>query len=199
MRRKVLFGFAGLLIAIAAFTLGFELRHDGTADQSQSVLPETKSPQPSVNSHGVTPTEPLAPPISGHKYHALDLLRMRPFPDQDRLVLLNVVSQPNAVYGDVVDYITLRRGIPEEANARGVRFKGMFGPRLCIYDVIEALPGDGVMEQTAVRQIAVELSPGVSPPGNENNWNVEPDGFQEVTASDGTVLHLPKIRFWSYE
>jgi hypothetical protein len=75
----------------------------------------------------------------------------------------------------------------------------MLGPGLCIYDVIEALPGDGVMEPTGIGQIAVELNAGVSPPGNENNWEVEPDGFEEVTTTNGTVLHLPKVHFWSYE
>jgi hypothetical protein len=140
------------------------------------------------------------PPNSGHRYHALDLLRIRPFPDQGQLVLLNVIAQPSPLYGDAVSYTTLHLNIPEVANVRGVRFKRLLNNRLCIYDVIESLPNEeNVDEPTTIGQIAVELNSGISPPGYENNWEVEPDGFQEVTMTDGTVLHLPKVRFWSYE
>jgi hypothetical protein len=36
------------------------------------------------------------------------------------------------------------------------------------------------------------------PPSTELVWDVVPDGVEEVTASDGTVRHLPMIRFWNY-
>jgi len=140
------------------------------------------------------------PPNSGHQFHALDLLRMRPFPDQGRLVGLNVVAQPTPLYGDAVRYITLHRDIPDVANVRGVRYKDILKPNLFIYDVNEALPnGEGIDEPTSVGQIVVELNPGVSPPGYENNWVVEPEGFEEVTTGNGRVIHMPKIRFWHFE
>jgi hypothetical protein len=66
--------------------------------------------------------------------------------------------------------------------------------------VSEALPnGEGIDEPTSVGQIVVELNPGVTPPSYENNWVVEPEGFEEVTTNDGTVMHMPKIRFWHFE
>lgn len=160
--------------------------------------PESRIAQPQNDDAQISSLSP--PPNSGNRYHALDLLRIRPFPDQGRLVLLNVVAQPSPLYGDAVNYTTLHRGIPEVANVRGVRYKGVLKPNLCIYDVIEALPnGEGADEPTSVGQIVVELNPEISPPGNENNWVVEPDGFEEVTTRDGAVMHIPKVRFWHFE
>lgn len=207
MRQRILLCLVVFLIAVVAFTLGFEARRPNPPRQSSpqpqsagSPQQPTELPQPLDRFGDTQPPQPAAPPNSGHKYYALDLLRMRSFPDQGRLVFLNVVSQPSPLYGDVVSYTTLHRNIPEIANVRGVRFKRMVGPHLYLYDIVEALPNEeNVDEPTAVGQIVVEVNPGVTPPGYENNWEVEPDGFQEATATDGTVLHIPKVRFWRYE
>jgi hypothetical protein len=199
MARKIWLVIAALCLLAGVFLLGHVTRFSSPLlnQPPEPVKPVGISPSPVVKAS--PRAEPSSPTPSGHTYHVLDLLQKRPFPDQGKLVLLNVVSQPTLLYENVVSYMTLHRNIPEAANVRGVRFKGMLNPRLCLYDVIEALPGDGVEEPTAVGQIVVEIGPNVTPPGNENNWEVEPEGFQEVTTTEGTVLHLPKVRFWSYE
>jgi hypothetical protein len=69
--------------------------------------------------NGVAQISSLSPPPnSGHRFHALDLLRIRPFPDQGRLVLLNVVAQPTPLYGDAVRYITPAPGHPRSRKCQ---------------------------------------------------------------------------------
>ncbi len=200
MRQRILLSLVALLIAVVAFSLGFELKRPDLPNQTPRDAQRTELPQPITQNTSILSSEQPVPPASGHKYHVLDLLRIRPFPDQGKLVSLDVVSQPSPLYGDAVNYMTLPRNVPDIANVRGVHYKQMLGPHLCIYDVIESLPNeDNVDEPTTVGQITVELNQGVSPPGTLNNWDVEPDGVTEVTTFDGTVRNLPRVRFWQYE
>jgi hypothetical protein len=144
------------------------------------------------------PTAPTAPPASGHSYHALDLLLTRPFPDQGSWVALDVAAQPTVAYGRVVHYATWPGKIPDEANARGVRFSQMLGQTVCIFDVIESAPGEGVAVPRSAGRIAVEIEPGYRVPNSSLIWDVVPDGVEEVTTDNGTLLQLPKVRFWRY-
>ena len=200
MRQRILLGLIALLIAVVAFSLGYELKRPDLSNQTPHDTQLTELPQQTARNTSTLSSEPSIPPASGHKYHALDLLRIRPFPDQGKLVSLDVVTQPSPLYGDAVNYTTLPRNVPDIANVRGVHYKQMLGPHLCIYDVIESLPNeDNVDEPTTVGQITVELNQGVSAPGTLNDWDVEPDGVTEVTTFDGTVRYLPRVRFWQYE
>jgi len=138
------------------------------------------------------------PAYTGHTYHALDLLIKRPFPDQGGLISLDVAAQPSVGYGMILAYNTWPGRIPEEANARGVRFSQMLGDTICIFDVIQAVTEDGKVVPQSAGQIAVEIIGGSHIPDSDGIWDVEPEGIEEVTTNNGTVLHLPKVRFWRY-
>lgn len=180
-------------------------RMESISRPSETVQPTPAGPsqQPDVPARvpaetGPVPVEPSVPPASGHVYHALDLLLMRPFPDQGELIVLDVAAQPSVAYGRVVMYNTWPGRLPDEANSRGVRFSQMLRDGTCIFNVIESVPGNGVAVPQSAGSIAVEIQDGASVPDAARIWDVEPDGTEEVTMNDGTVLQLPKVRFWSY-
>jgi hypothetical protein len=198
LKVKVLLGLMFLVFILVVFFIASirdkkEPNHGDTAsDASDASTPTAADAAPPV------PIASTMPPASGHSYHAVDLLLTRPFPDQGSWVALDVAAQPTVAYGRVVHYDTWPGKIPDEANARGVRFSQMLGQTICIFDVIEMVSGEDVSTPRSAGRIAVEIEAGWRVPDSSLIWDVVPEGVEEVTTDNGTVLQLPKVKFWRY-
>ncbi len=158
-------------------------------------------PMKSANDASTEPTTPVRPANSGHLYRALDLLLRRPFPDQGKMVTLDVVSTPHMGRdGKVIAYTNIPVPIPVEVHARGVSLSNCIEDTLCVFDVIEqGGPEDiNVERPRSAGAIIVEIARDSGAPSEAKIWDVEPIGSQELTLQNGTVLRLPKVRFWGY-
>ncbi|HSY35807.1 MAG TPA: hypothetical protein VK814_08665 [Acidobacteriaceae bacterium] len=196
----------GLIVAVAillglAFLAGRQypsaINKQNTQESTAGTIETAQITSP-PQSEASSVQKPAIPTISGHTYHPLDLLQQRPFPDQGTLVRLNVPAMAHVMDGRVLAYDTIPGHEPQQANDRGLRFSQRLGADICIYDVVQWVAGDGVEVPESAGQIAVEIKPGMLPPSTERVWDVMPDGVEEVTSSDGTLRHLPMIRFWNY-
>ena len=186
-----------LIMSVAGWNL-FSKSSETIEPTSSEPSRQPDAPAPIPAEAEPVPIKPSVPPASDHSYHALDLLLTRPFPDQGELVVLDVAAQPSVAYGRVIMYNTWAGQNPDEAYARGLHFSQMLGTNICIFDVIESVPGDGVAVPKSAGSIAVEIADDGSVPNSARIWDVEPEGVEEVTMTDGTVLQLPKVRFWRY-
>jgi hypothetical protein len=199
MKRRIVIGASLILVIAIAFFLGIFYQSTVTTQpvpsSESSLTTGNIDAEQSQTSAGAIPTMPTA---SGDSYYALDLLIKRPFPDQGQLITLDVAASPSVVDGRVLSYQTYPGHIPNEAYARGINFKQMLGNDICIYDVIEQVPGDGRTIPDSAGQIAVEIGPNIVCPSSERIWDAEPKDVEEVTLNDGTIKQLPKVRFWRY-
>ncbi len=199
MKRRIAIGTLSVLVIAIAFLLGILYESTTTAKPTQpSEESQSAVAGESLPSQAPVTVAQTAPTASGDSYHALDLLTKRPFPDQGLLIILDVAASPSVANGMVLSYQTYPGHIPNEAYARGVSFKQMLGNEICIYDIIEQIPGDGRTVPDTAGQIAVEIGPNIGCPSSERIWEVEPKGVENVTLNDGTAKELPKVHFWRY-
>lgn len=171
-------------------------------------IPERTTPSTSTVKSGVVDDAsrqndenraPQVPAVSGHKYHALELLR-NPDQDEGQLVELDPWSFPILSRGLIV-YQRLGKNIAVTNGRIGLRANRNLSDNTILYDVMLNDLSGNFLEGTdfiSTGQIAVQMSkPGLSP-DTLQTWDVEPMGTIDGTTAAGLVVRIPLIRFWRY-